>query len=56
MSTELQTNGVYKPWSNYMRELFASRAPPGFGSVNAEKLEEDAREKLKEHPSKSCCL
>ncbi|KAH8082472.1 oxidoreductase [Cristinia sonorae] len=55
MSVEAQTNGVhtngvYKPWSLYMKEIFTSRTPPGLGSVNAEKLEQDAKEKLKDHP------
>ncbi|TCD65774.1 hypothetical protein EIP91_002213 [Steccherinum ochraceum] len=51
MSVAPQTNGVHKPWSGYMKEVFTTRAPPGLGSVNANRLEEDAREKLKDHPN-----
>ena len=37
-------------WSGYARELFHTREPPLLGSVNPEKIEEAAREKLKDHP------
>ncbi|THH29376.1 hypothetical protein EUX98_g4831 [Antrodiella citrinella] len=34
-----------------MKEIFSSRTPPGLGSVNASRLEENAKEKLKDHPN-----
>ncbi|OSC98028.1 FMN-dependent alpha-hydroxy acid dehydrogenase [Trametes coccinea BRFM310] len=37
-------------WSGYMRELFASRRPPPLGSVDPDKIEAAAREKLKDSP------
>ncbi|KAI0694705.1 FMN-dependent alpha-hydroxy acid dehydrogenase [Earliella scabrosa] len=37
-------------WSGYMRELFTSRQPPPLGSVDPEKIEAAAREKLSHSP------
>ncbi|KAI0354824.1 FMN-dependent alpha-hydroxy acid dehydrogenase [Trametes cingulata] len=37
-------------WSGYMRELFHSRRPPPLGSVDPDRLEAAAREKLKDSP------
>ncbi|KAI0763553.1 FMN-dependent alpha-hydroxy acid dehydrogenase [Trametes elegans] len=37
-------------WSGYMREIFASRQPPLLGSVDPDKIEAAAREKLKDSP------
>ncbi|KAI8986151.1 FMN-dependent alpha-hydroxy acid dehydrogenase [Trametes punicea] len=37
-------------WSGYMRELFATRRPPPLGTVDPDKIEAAAREKLKDSP------
>lgn len=48
-------------WSGYMRELFSSRQPPPLGSVDPDKIEQLAREKLRDHsgvctsPGAWCC-
>ncbi|KAI0770659.1 FMN-dependent alpha-hydroxy acid dehydrogenase [Fomes fomentarius] len=36
-------------WSGYMRELFSSRQPPPLGSVDPDKIEQLARERLRDH-------
>lgn len=35
-------------WSSYMSELYASRKPPILGTVDVKKVEEKAREKMKD--------
>ncbi len=37
-------------WSAYMRDLFRTRQPPPLGSVDPDKIEAAAREKLKDSP------
>ena len=37
-----------KMWSDYMSECYHSRMPPKIGSVDVKKIEQAAREKLKD--------
>ena len=37
-------------WTGYVRELFSNPNGPILGSVEPDKIEEAAREKLKDHP------
>ncbi|KAI0329024.1 FMN-dependent alpha-hydroxy acid dehydrogenase [Cubamyces sp. BRFM 1775] len=59
MAADIVTNASEEPkaygsapgrWSGYARELFASRRPPVLGSVDPDKIEAAAREKLKDSP------
>ncbi len=43
-------------WSGYVRELFSSPNGPPLGSVDVDKIEEAAREKLKDSPGMSLQL
>ena len=55
MSGETETSYGSAPgkWSAYMRDLFRTRQPPPLGSVDPDKIEAAAREKLKDSPGES---
>ncbi|RPD56619.1 FMN-dependent alpha-hydroxy acid dehydrogenase [Lentinus tigrinus ALCF2SS1-7] len=48
--TEKSYGSAPGKWSAYMRDLFRTRQPPPLGSVDPDKIEAAAREKLKDSP------
>ena len=47
-TTETRTQTKRKMWSDYMSECYHSRRPPAIGTVDVKKVEQAAREKLKD--------
>ena len=45
---ETRTQTKRKMWSDYMSECYHSRRPPAIGTVDVKKVEQAAREKLKD--------
>lgn len=46
-----QPDSAEKTWSHYMTEAYFYRKPPPLGTFAFSKIEQLAREKLKDHPS-----
>ena len=51
--TQTQIQPKRKMWSDYMNECYHGRRPPAIGTVDVKKVEEAAREKLKDRQGAS---
>ncbi|THG99093.1 hypothetical protein EW026_g3182 [Hermanssonia centrifuga] len=47
---KLAHDADHKPWSNYMLEVYVSKKPPTLGTYSVDRIEQLAREKLKDRP------
>ena len=52
-TAETRTQTKRRMWSDYMSECYHSRRPPAIGTVDVNKVEQAAREKLKDRQGAS---